>query len=128
MYSSTKEWLKQSVFLTGAVVWFRRYLKPLGSPKKGKKKREIHIYLGPFLKGRLALIQDYNFVPFCILPSYVLLKVIFCVTITVSWCKGLTVFCKLELHVFGQENFALNLVLSWVRLNHLSRNRALTDK
>ena len=41
MYSSVKEWLKQNVFLTGAVVCFRRYLKPLGSPKKGKKKREI---------------------------------------------------------------------------------------
>ena len=34
MYSSVKEWLKQTVFLTSAVVCFRRYLKPLGSPKK----------------------------------------------------------------------------------------------
>ena len=25
MYSSDKEWLKQPVFLTGAVVWFRHY-------------------------------------------------------------------------------------------------------
>ena len=41
MYSSVKEWLKQTVFLTCAVVCFRRYLKPLGSPKKGKKKCEI---------------------------------------------------------------------------------------
>ena len=41
MYSSVKEWLKQTVFLTCAVVCCRRYLMPLGSPKKGKKKREI---------------------------------------------------------------------------------------
>ena len=44
MYCSVKEWLKQTVFLTCAVVCFRRYLQPVGSPKKekkGKKKREI---------------------------------------------------------------------------------------
>ena len=41
MYSSVKEWLKRTVFLTCAVVCFGRYLKRLGSPKKGKKKREI---------------------------------------------------------------------------------------
>ena len=39
-YCSAKEWLKQIVLLTGAVVCFRRYLKPFGSPKK-EKKREI---------------------------------------------------------------------------------------
>ena len=38
MYSSVKKWLKQTVFLTCAVVCFRRYLKPLGSPKKRKKE------------------------------------------------------------------------------------------
>ena len=58
-----------------------------------------------FLKGGLVLIQDKNF-HFCILPSYVLLRVTFCVIITVSCSKGSTAFCKLELHVLRQENLA----------------------
>ena len=36
---------------------------------------------------------------FCILPSYVVFRLTFCVIIIVSWRKGTTVFCKLELHV-----------------------------
>ena len=36
----------------------------------------------------------------------VLLRVTFCVTITVSRSKGSTVFCNLELHVLRQENHA----------------------
>ena len=43
---------------------------------------------------------------FCILHSYVLLRVAFCVIITVSRSKGSTVFCNLELHVLRQENRA----------------------
>ena len=54
----------------------------------------------------VALIQDYNFVLFCILPSYALLRVTFCVIMTVSQSEGTTVFCKLELHVLRQENLA----------------------
>ena len=34
------------------------------------------------------------------------------------------VFCKLKLHVLRQETLAQNLVYSWVKLNHLSKNRA----
>ena len=34
---------------------------------------------------------------FCILPSYVLLRVSFYDIITVSWSKSSTVLCKLEL-------------------------------
>ena len=37
-----------------------------------------------FLKGRLALIQNYKFVPFLYLPSYALLRVTFFVIITES--------------------------------------------
>ena len=47
-----------------------------------------------------------NFVPFLYLPSYALLRVTFCVIMTVSQSKGTTVFCKLELHVLRQENLA----------------------
>ena len=36
---------------------------------------------------------------FCIQPFYVLLRVTFCVIITVSPSNGSTVFCTLELHV-----------------------------
>ena len=43
-----------------------------------------------FLKGRLALIQDSNLFRFCILHSYALLRVTFCVIITVSlYCRNL---------------------------------------
>ena len=42
----------------------------------------------------------------CILPSCVVLRLTFCVIITVSRSKGTTVFCKLELHVLRQENLA----------------------
>ena len=62
-----------------------------------------------FLKGRLALIQDQNFVRFCFLRSYALLRVTFCVIITASRSKGSTVFCNLELHVVRRENRAWNL-------------------
>ena len=46
---------------------------------------------------------------FCILPSYVLLRVTFCVIITVSRGKGSTVCCKLQLHVLRQEDLTSNL-------------------
>ena len=42
----------------------------------------------------------------CMLHSYALLRVTFCVIMTVSQSKGTTVFCKLELHVLRQENLA----------------------
>ena len=45
---------------------------------------------------------------FCILHSCALLRVTFCVIITVSRSKGSTVFCNLELHVLRLE-LALNL-------------------
>ena len=53
---------------------------------------------GPrFLKGRLALTQNYKFFStFCNLPSYALLRVTFYVIITGSRRKDATVFCKLE--------------------------------
>ena len=41
---------------------------------------------------------------FLYLPSYVLLRVTFCVIITISRSKGSTACCKLELHVLRQEN------------------------
>ena len=41
---------------------------------------------------------------FCILPSYELRRVTFCVINTVSQTKGSTVFCKFEFHVLRQEN------------------------
>ena len=37
---------------------------------------------------------------------YAVLKVTFCVIITVSCSKGSTLFCDLELHVLRQENRA----------------------
>ena len=40
------------------------------------------------------------------LPSYALLRVTFCVIITVSQNEGLAVFCKLELDVLRRENQA----------------------
>ena len=41
-----------------------------------------------------------------ILIIYAVLKVTFCVIITVSCSKGSTLFCDLELHVLRQENRA----------------------
>ena len=61
---------------------------------------------------------------FCILYSYALLRVTFCVITTVSPSKGSTVFCNLELHVLRRESRAWNLALSWVKLSDLSTNRA----
>ena len=61
----------------------------------------------------------------CMLHSYALLRVTFCVIITVSRSEGSTVFWNLMLHVLRQENRAWNFGLIWVKLNHLSRNRAL---
>ena len=43
---------------------------------------------------------------FCILRSCALLRVTFCVIITVSRSKGSTVFCNLELLVLRRENRA----------------------
>ena len=43
---------------------------------------------------------------FCILHSYALLRVTFCVITTVSRSKGLAVFCNLKLHVLRRENRA----------------------
>ena len=43
---------------------------------------------------------------FGILHSYALLRVTFCVVITVSRIKGSTVFSNLELHVLRRENRA----------------------
>ena len=57
-----------------------------------------------FLKGQLALIQDYNLFHFLYLPSYALPRLTFCVMVSLIRSKGTTVFCKLELHVLRQEN------------------------
>ena len=38
--------------------------------------------------------------------SHALFRVTFCINFTVSQSKGLTLFCKLELHVLRQENRA----------------------
>ena len=57
---------------------------------------------------------------FCILPSKVLLYL--------TRRKGSSVCCKLQLHARRQENFASNLVYSWVKLIHPSRNRNLVVK
>ena len=60
-----------------------------------------------FLKGRLAPVQVYNFVPLfvftyrCIVWSNTPIN-------TISQSKGSTVLCKLELHVLRQENTVLN--------------------
>ena len=43
---------------------------------------------------------------FCILLSYALLRVTFCVIITVSGIKGSTVDCNFELHVLRVETLA----------------------
>ena len=59
-----------------------------------------------FLKGRLALIQDKILFRFFILHFYVLLRVTFCVIITVSRSKGSTLLCNLELHVLRRKNRA----------------------
>ena len=87
-----------------------------------------------FLKGWLALlIQDWNLISrFFILPSCVLLRVTFCVIITVFRRKGSTVLSKpeihkglnqpiwvsgkLELHVLRQENLAIKFGLIRVKL------------
>ena len=57
---------------------------------------------------------------FCILPSKVLLYL--------TRSKGSSVRCKLQLHARTQENFASNLVYSWVKPIHPSRNRNLVVK
>ena len=46
---------------------------------------------------------------FCNLPSCALLRVTFCVIITVSQSKASTIFCYLELHVRRKENRGLIL-------------------
>ena len=46
-----------------------------------------------------------NFFLFSYQPSHVLLRVTFCLIITISWSEGSTVFCKLEFHFLRQENF-----------------------
>ena len=57
-----------------------------------------------FLKRRLALIRIKILFHICILPSCLLLRVTFCANISVSQNKGLTILCKLELHVLREEN------------------------
>ena len=59
-----------------------------------------------FLKGRLTLSRIKLLFRFGILHSYALLRVTFCVIITISRSKGSTVFCNLELHVLRRENRA----------------------
>ena len=58
----------------------------------------------PVPERPISAYQGLIFVPFFYLPFFVLLKVTFCVIITVSQSKGSTVFCKLELHVLRQDN------------------------
>ena len=50
------------------------------------------------------------------LPSYALLRVTFCVTISFFPSKGTTVFCKLELHMFLDKKTLLRIWLN-PRLN-----------
>ena len=56
------------------------------------------------------LIQDEIFFRSCILHSYALPRVTFCVIITVSRSKGSTVFCTLEL--FLDEKTVLEIWLN----------------
>ena len=64
----------------------------------------FHCCLRTFHLHYISAYQGLIFVPFFYLPFFVLLKVTFCVIITVSQSKGSTVFCKLELHVLRQDN------------------------
>ena len=60
-----------------------------------------------FLKRPTSLNPELKFCSVvCILHSCALLRVTFCIIITVSHTKGSTVFCELELHVLRQENRA----------------------
>ena len=62
-----------------------------------------------FLKGRLALIQEWNFVPFLYLTFTCIAQGTFCVIITVSRSNRSTLFCNLELYALRLENRAWNL-------------------
>ena len=68
----------------------------------------------------LKFCSVFFILPFCVLP-----RIAFCAIITVCRTRGSTVLCKFDLLVLKQENLASNWDLSWVNLNHLSRNRAL---
>ena len=60
-----------------------------------------------FLKRPTSLNPELKFCSVvCILHSCALLRVAFCIIITVSHSKGSTVFCELELHVLRRENRA----------------------
>ena len=60
--------------------------------------------LGPVPERLISAYPGLKFCSvFCIFPTYALLGVTFCVIITVSRSKGLTAFCKLELHVLRQK-------------------------
>ena len=70
-------------------------------------KRQKTNSLGPVHARLISANPGLKFYSvFCILPSGVLLRLTFCVIITVSSSKGTTVFCKLELHVLRQKNLA----------------------
>ena len=61
---------------------------------------------GMVLERLIRVNLGLNFVPFVYLPSYALLRVIFCVIITVPRSKGSPAFCTLELHVLRREILA----------------------
>ena len=65
------------------------------------------VSLGPgSLKGDKLQSRIKSLFRFCILHSYALLRVTFCVIITVSRGQDSIIFCNLELHVLRQENRA----------------------
>ena len=67
------------------------------------------IWQGPVPEGRLARIQDLNFVSFFV--SYILMHFLgyHSVLSLLSRSKGSSVFCNLELHVLRRENVACNV-------------------
>ena len=72
----------------------------LQNPTKSKNK-QVTLQIS---WAKLALIQNLNFVPFLYSTFLcIMLRVTFCVIITVSRIKGSTVFSKLELHVLRLE-------------------------
>ena len=81
-------------------------------------------YQGPVPERPISFNPGLKFCSVLYLHSYALLRVTFCVISTVSRSKDSTTLCNPELHVLRWENRAWNLASSWIKLNHLSRNRA----
>ena len=66
----------------------------------GLKETMASLLLSPVPERPIGANTGLKFLfHFCILPSYVLLRVTFCAIITASRRKGSTIFFKLKLHV-----------------------------